>query len=40
MIELRKLALITLFSWSETWLNSHGSTFSDFLELCISFSSQ
>jgi hypothetical protein len=40
MIELRKLLLNTLFSWSGTWLNSHESIFSYFLELCKSFSSQ
>jgi hypothetical protein len=38
MIELRKLALHTLFSWSGTWSNSHESTFSDSLKLCKSFS--
>jgi hypothetical protein len=40
MIELRKLVLHTLFSWSGTWSKSHESTFSDFLELCKSFSNQ
>jgi hypothetical protein len=35
MIELRKLPLNTLFSWSGTWLNSHDSTFYDFIELCL-----
>jgi hypothetical protein len=34
MIELRKLPIHTLFSWSGIWSNSHKSTFSDFLELC------
>jgi hypothetical protein len=40
MIELRKLALHTLFSWRVTWSHSHESTFSDFLELCKSFSNK
>ena len=40
MIELRKLALNTLFYWRVTWSYSHESTFSDFLELCNSFSNQ
>jgi hypothetical protein len=38
MIELKKLALNTLFSWRVTWSHSHESTFFDFLELCNSFS--
>jgi hypothetical protein len=40
MIELKKLALNTLFSWRVTWFHLHVSTFSEFLELCNSFSSQ
>jgi hypothetical protein len=39
MFELKKLALNTLFSLSMTCSHSHESTFSDFLELCNSFSS-
>jgi hypothetical protein len=38
LLELKRLLLQTLYTWRVAWNTTHASTFSEFLDLCSSFS--
>jgi hypothetical protein len=38
LLNLKKLMLHTRYTWRVAWTTSHVSTFSEFLDLCSSFS--
>jgi hypothetical protein len=38
LLELKRLLLQTLYNWRVAWNTTHVSTFSEFLNLCSSFS--